>query len=123
MTSDRLAPARLQPVTEPSGADAGTRDLARGLEARLAALHHLGTLGESFPLILDEPFAGLEEGAAATLLELVSRRAGDPQVLFLTEDDRVASWGRLEALTGRVTVIEETHEKPASPGLGGAPRV
>jgi hypothetical protein len=108
--------------TEPSDLDDSTADLAHGIEARFAALHHLGELGESFPLILDEPFDGLEEGVTTALLELVGRRAGDPQVVILTEDDRIASWGRLEALTGRLAVIEETVDEPAAPGLRGAPR-
>ena len=44
------------------------------------------------------------------LLELLGRSAGDPQIVFLTEDEDVASWARLEALTGEVALIEPAPE-------------
>jgi hypothetical protein len=40
------------------------------------------------------------------LLELLSSGAGSPQIIFLTEDEDVASWARLEALTGDVSIVE-----------------
>jgi len=46
-----------------------------------------------------------EEGP---LLELVARSAGSPQVILLTADEDVASWARLEALAGTVSVLEPT---------------
>ena len=45
------------------------------------------------------------------LLELLGRSAGEPQIVFLTEDEDVASWARLEALTGEVSVIEPAPEQ------------
>jgi hypothetical protein len=45
------------------------------------------------------------------LLELLGRSAGDPQIVFLTEDDDVASWARLEALTGELALIEPEPEQ------------
>ena len=44
------------------------------------------------------------------LLELLGRSAGEPQIVFLTEDEDVASWARLEALTGEVALIEPAPE-------------
>jgi hypothetical protein len=41
-------------------------------------------------------------------LELLSRSAGSPQVILLTAEEEVASWARLEALTGGVAVLEPT---------------
>ena len=48
------------------------------------------------------------------LLELLRRTAGTPQVILLTDDEDVASWARLEALTGELTVLE-----PSPPELPG----
>lgn len=44
------------------------------------------------------------------LLELLGRSAGEPQIVFLTGDEDVASWARLEALTGEVALIEPAPE-------------
>jgi len=85
-------------------------DLARALVARLTELRRLGTSGESFPLILDDPFVQLEPNMKPPLLELLGRASGNPQIIFLTEDEDVASWARLEALTGELTIVEPTPE-------------
>ena len=39
-------------------------------------------------------------------MELLARTAGSPQVILLTDQDEVASWARLEALTGEVALVE-----------------
>ena len=44
------------------------------------------------------------------LLELLGRSSGNPQIIFLTEDEDVASWARLEALTGELAIVEPTPE-------------
>ncbi|HEY4377734.1 MAG TPA: hypothetical protein VGM93_11270, partial [Acidimicrobiales bacterium] len=80
----------------------------------------VGATGESFPLLLDEPFEGLEPNVKPALLELLSRAAGSPQVLVLTDDESIASWARLEVLTGELSVIEpqpEVEPQPAAAGL------
>ncbi len=87
-----------------------TADLAHALVGRLTRAGSLGRTGESFPLILDEPFAGLDPEVKASLLELVSRSAGSPQVLLLTEDEDVAQWARLEAMSGSLSVFEPMPE-------------
>jgi hypothetical protein len=48
------------------------------------------------------------------LLELLGRSAGEPQIVFLTDDPDVAAWARLEALTGEVSLIEPAPEEDAT---------
>jgi uncharacterized protein YhaN len=93
-----------------------TTDLARVLIGRLNELRSFGKDGESFPLILDDPLVGLPRSVKPALLELLGDAAGAPQLIFLTEDEDVASWARLEALTGALSILEpkpEHHEAPA----------
>lgn len=90
----------------PSDVDDDTTDLARVLVGRLAELRRLGGGGESCPLILDDPFAELDRAAKPALLELISHASGSPQLVYLTDDEDVASWARLEALTGALSIIE-----------------
>lgn len=92
--------------SEDHGIDDETTDLARVLVGRLAELRRLGSSKESFPLLLDDPFADLDRGAKPALLELLSHTSGSPQLVYLTEDEDVASWARLEALTGALSVVE-----------------
>lgn len=93
--------------------DDDTTDLARVLVGRLAELRRLGGGAESCPLVLDDPFAELDRTAKPALLELISHASGSPQLVYLTDDEDVASWARLEALTGALAIIEPAVE-PAS---------
>jgi hypothetical protein len=79
-------------------------DLAHVLVTRLAEVRSVA--GEGVPLVLDDPFHELDPSVKPLLLELLGRSAGEPQIVFLTEDEDVASWARLEALTGEVALIE-----------------
>lgn len=90
-------------------------NLAHTLVTRMAEARRLGPGGESLPLILDDPFIELEQSVKPALLELLSRSAGHPQVIFLTEDRDVASWARLEALTGEVSIVEAAPEPAPAP--------
>ena len=72
---------------------------------RLADLRHVGPDGESCPLILDEPLAGIELPVKQWMLELVARTAGSPQIVYLTADADVAAWARIEALAGQLEII------------------
>ena len=49
--------------------------------------------GEGMPLLLDDPFQQLDPSVKPLLLELLGRSAGEPQIVFLTEDEDVASLG------------------------------
>jgi len=83
-----------------------TAELARVLVARLAELRRLGGGAESFPLVLEDPFAELDRATKPALLELLSHTSGSPQLVYLTDDEDVASWARLEALTGTLAIVE-----------------
>jgi hypothetical protein len=98
-------------TTAPDVDSDATTDLARALVARLTELRKLGLSGESFPLVLDEPFVGLDPSVKPPLLELLGRSSGNPQIIFLTEDEDVASWARLEALTGELAILEPTPDR------------
>lgn len=92
-------------------------ELAHALLAHMTRVRALGRPRASFPLILDEPFTGLSAAVKGSLLELLAQRAGDPQVILLTEDEDVASWARLEALAGELSVLEPTAEETAPRAL------
>ena len=94
--------------TAPTMDDDRATDLARVLVTRLSEVRSFGQDGESYPLILDDPFVELEPGLKPSLLELLGHNALAPQVIFLTQDEDVASWARLEALTGALSIIEPT---------------
>jgi hypothetical protein len=97
------------------GEDDRTSDFARVIIARLAELRTLGIGGESFPLVLDEPFVDVDKSTKPALLELLGHTAGAPQLIFLTEDEDVASWARLEALTGALAIVEPQPEQAEQP--------
>ena len=86
--------------------DDETTALAQSLITHLGRLRTLGSGGESLPLILDDPFTEVAPSTKLTLMELLGRSAGSPQVILLTDQDEVASWARLEALTGEVALVE-----------------
>lgn len=90
-------------------------DLAHAFVSRLADLRHAGETGESLPLILDEPLAGVDPSVKQWMLELVGRSAGTPQVVYLTEDPDVAAWARMEAMAGHLGVIEPAPESDVEP--------
>ncbi len=101
------------------GDDDVASDLAHAILSRMARARALGDLGEAFPLVVDEPFTRLDPGLKAPLLELMARSAGQPQVILLTADEEVASWARLEALTGEVSVLEPTPDSEPARAADG----
>jgi hypothetical protein len=86
--------------------DDETTALAHSLITHLGRLRTVGSGGESMPLILDDPFTDVAPSTKLTLMELLARTAGTPQVILLTDQDEVATWARLEALTGEVALVE-----------------
>jgi len=118
--ADIMATARVRKDSHPLGAastvgpiqdDDRTSDLARVLAGRLREAHHLGIGGESFPLVLDDPFIELDKSMKPALLELLGHPDDAPQLIFLTQDEDVASWARLEALTGALAIVEPQPEQ------------
>ncbi len=81
-------------------------NLAHALVTHLSEVRKMGPEGESLPLLLDDPFIALDPSVKPALLELLSRSAGSPQVIFLTNDPDVCTWARLEALTGEIGILE-----------------
>ncbi len=94
--------------------DEETADVAHALISHLTRLKAIGSDGESFPLILDDPFAEVGTWTRHSLLELLARSAGSPQVILLTNQEDVASWARLAALTGEVALVEPQVEARAA---------
>jgi hypothetical protein len=72
---------------------------------RITELHAVGPRGESLPLLLDEPFAGLDPDITKGLLELLVRVAGDPQIILLTERPDIAAWAEVGAAAGELGVV------------------
>ena len=49
----------------------------------------------------------------STVLDLLQHLSGSPQIIFLTQDEDVASWARLEALTGALSLVEPANDQAA----------
>lgn len=81
---------------------------AHVLRERLASVRAVGPGQETFPLLLDEPFASLDEEAVAPLLSLLLEQSQHQQILLLTASASIASWARLESMTGALEVVEPT---------------
>jgi hypothetical protein len=103
------AAARMREVgagaTTGAAAAAEPAELAQALIARMTELRQAGA-GETLPLLLDEPFAGVSPSVKQWMLELVGRSAGSPQIVYLTNDPDVASWARIEAVGGELSILE-----------------
>jgi hypothetical protein len=96
--AEGLWPAPTRPVDQ--------AEIAERLVVRLAQLRHVGGVGESFPLILDEPLSDADTSVKQWVLEMIGRSAGSPQVVYLTADEDVAAWARMEAIAGHVAIVE-----------------
>jgi hypothetical protein len=90
-------------------------NLAHALVTHLSDVRKMGPEGESLPLLLDDPFVALDPSVKPALLELLSRSAGSPQVIFLTNDPDVLTWARLEALTGEIGILEAAPSSEEDP--------
>ncbi len=107
--------ARLRQNVAPTGA-AGvderhvddTAAIAHAVVTRLTDLRNLGGSTESFPALLDEPFANVDPGVLPALLEIMVTSSEHQQIVLLTESSTVASWARVEAMTGAIGIIEPT---------------
>jgi hypothetical protein len=107
-------------IREAGGAAAGgsaaaePAELAQALIVRMNDLRHAGARGESLPLLLDEPLAGVSPSVKQWVLELVGRSAGTPQIVYLTDDPDVAAWARMEALSGELAILEPAPEQESA---------
>jgi hypothetical protein len=88
-----------------------TAELAQALLNRIEAVRALTGGDETLPLVVDDPFGGLEPTMKPMLLEMLSATAGSPQLVVLTADEDVTSWARIESLTGELAVVEPTLQR------------
>ncbi|MFP4514309.1 MAG: hypothetical protein ACLFRV_15305 [Acidimicrobiales bacterium] len=107
---DIVSAARVRVRAENPASELEVEDLgsvlAEELVVRLAEARRIGQTGESFPLVLDDPFVNFDSSVKPALLELLVESSHRQQVLLLTEDPDVAAWARLEAITGALSVVE-----------------
>lgn len=66
-------------------------DIDWELMGRLAALRSVGLAG-SVPLVLDDPFAVLDDDELTTVLDRVARLAGAVQVILVTDREAAVAW-------------------------------
>lgn len=83
-----------------------TAAIAHAVVGRLTELRNLGAAKEGFPALLDEPFTNVEQSVLPSLLELMVGSSEHQQIVLLTESATVASWARVEAMTGAIGIIE-----------------
>ena len=90
-----------------------TAELAQALLNRVEAVRALTSGDETLPLVVDDPFGGLDPSLKPMLLEMLSSTAGSPQLVVLTADEDVTSWARIESLTGELAVVEPSLQPTA----------
>ena len=93
--------------------------LGQAIVERLAALRRAED-EESIPMVLDEPFVGLDIKVKEWILDLLAQSAGSPQLVFLTNDPDTAAWARRRIVaSGDISMIEPApeHTAPAKPML------
>ena len=54
------------------------------------------------------------------LLELLVRSSAHQQIILLTEDQSIASWARLESMTGTMALVEPSRDVESAPATTGA---
>jgi hypothetical protein len=113
MSAARVRVRAESPATTVSDDDLGSV-LAEELVVRLAEARRLGSSGESFPLVLDDPFVNFDSSVKPALLELLVEASHRQQVVLLTDDPDVAAWARLEAITGALAVVEPSSQPVAA---------
>jgi len=89
-----------------SPAERTASELSTAMLARIRSLQVLGQGGEGFPMVLDDPLVEVSPEAKPLLLELLNRESRNLQVVYLTDDEDVAAWARLESMTGALSLIE-----------------
>jgi hypothetical protein len=103
--SRRLREAGTAPG-QATAAAAEPAELAQAFIVRMSELRHAGGGSEALPLLLDEPLIGVPPSVKQWVLELVSRSAGSPQIIYLTDDPDIAAWARMEAISGELSILE-----------------
>ena len=102
--------ARLADLPAPSEADeelVDPEEIEWYLLSRMAAQRNVSFAG-SVPLVVDDAFAGLPEGAPVHLVERLERMANAVQVVIVTDDDDLASWAEVVGVDRAATLLPET---------------
>jgi hypothetical protein len=99
-----IAALRSLSSSAPDLSDDDAVALAHGIVSQLNAATN--NTGVRPPVLLDETFDQLEPAVVPLLLELLPGLVGESQVLLITEDEAIASWARLEALAGELSLVE-----------------
>ena len=105
-------------ATDLAHEESSLADAARLLVERVVALRHVGATGERLPLVLDEPFIGLDQGDTVRLLETIRRLAAFHQILLVTGDHEVEAWATHLASTGQLAVVRPAPRPPATSRRG-----
>ena len=111
--------AAAAPLTTP--AETSSAEAAQVLVDRLVALHEVGGDRESLPLLLDEPFAGLEGPELAEQLGTLLRLSIAHQIVLVTGDSFIRAWAIDSEATNQVGVVRlsRTPTSPAGPASPG----
>lgn len=80
-------------------------ELIDALTNRIARNRDLGTDGESFPLLLDEPFVAFDPAVRPALLQVLVAQAGVPQIVVLTNSEDIVSWAHAEETAGNLSLV------------------
>lgn len=94
-----------------AGADAAA-EVTRAVLARLDAVRALTPGDEVLPLVVDDPFEGMDDGLREVLLQVLARRADRQQVVVVTADPEVVAWAR--RYEGVVAVVEPEISSPVA---------
>lgn len=87
---------RQRRASETGAAADDTTEIVQAVLARLEAVRAL-TSADPLPLVLDDPFTGLDGMTKQALLELMLRNAGSLQVIVVSGDADVRAWARSTA--------------------------
>jgi DNA repair exonuclease SbcCD ATPase subunit len=85
-----LVPETDQIVTDPPVSH-GTRTLIYVL-MRIGLAQHMSAIGESIPLVLDDPFVDLDSTRLPLVLDFLLRLSERMQILLFTKDEQVLRW-------------------------------
>ena len=89
----------------PAGATDEGEAVRAGLMSRVRAVRDIGR-GERLPLVLDDPLAHLDAAEKSAVLGFMDRLAVEQQLIICTDDLRIVTWARLEAMTGNAALID-----------------
>ena len=78
---------------------------------RVGLAQHMSAIGESVPLILDDPFVDVDSRRLPRMLHFLLGLSERMQVLFFTQDESVVQWFEEHAQGGQHRLHNLTHTK------------